>query len=203
MALEPMGKEPQITSFKRVLVMLTGLGSSPACQDSPAGPESDYGAADGTSPAITPVPSLVTFNSASCTLTSASTGAVSCSWDISNPAQTSLNLWTEALLQASYDCVNPKNGRIASSEVREIWTARPESGISSPSITGSNVALPLPALVNDYQGSMKKLNACRGNTVVQNLAWSLEYWDVAVAAIGGTLRESCFGSDNRYGCFTP
>lgn len=192
-----------MTSFKRVLVMLTGLGFITACQDSPTGPESVTATPSMARLAMTPDPSLVTYNSASCTLTSASTGAVTCSWDISNPAQTSLNLWTEALLQASYDCVNPKNGRVASSEVRDVWTARPESGVSSPSLTGSNVALPIPVLVNDYTGSMKKLNACRGNTVVQNLTWSLDYWDVAVAAIGGTVRESCFGSDNRYGCFTP
>lgn len=191
-----------MTSFKRVLVMLTGLGFITGCQDSPTGPGSVTSMPAMARVVITPDPSLVTYNFASCTLIDASTGAVSCSWDIGNPDENTLNFFAEALLQASYDCVNPKNGRVASSQVREIETLRGESGVSSSSLTGTNVALPLPNLPTDYTGSMKKLNACSGNSVVRNLTWSLEYWDVTVAALGGTLRQSCFGSDNRFGCFT-
>lgn len=191
-----------MNSIKRIVVMASGIAFMTACQDSPTAPLTRTPSLSVGRLAIVPDPSLVTYNSALCSLTDASTGAVSCSWDIGNPDANTLNFFAEALLQASYDCVNPKNGRVASSQVREIETLRGESGVSSSSLTGTNVALPLPNLPTDYTGSMKKLNACSGNSVVRNLTWSLEYWDVTVAALGGTLRQSCFGSDNRFGCFT-
>lgn len=191
-----------MTKLQRGLIILTGIAFMTACQESPTAPDNFMPVPSTLRPSITPDPTLVTFNSASCTLASASTGAVQCSWDISNPAANNLNFSVEALLDASYDCVNPKSGRVASSQVRQIGTIIQQSGVSSTSLTGSNVALPLPLLPTDFAGQMKKLNACKGNTVVDNLTWSLNYWDVAVSAIGGTLRQSCFASDNRDGCFT-
>jgi hypothetical protein len=191
-----------MTNLQRSLVILSGILFATGCQDSPTAPTNFASPHSALGIAIAPDPTLVTFNSASCTLTDASTGAVSCSWDISNPNQTHLNLFTEAILEASYDCVNPHNGRIASSQVRDLLAIRPTAD-SVASITGSNVALPLPVLPTFYEGSQKKLNACKGNTVVQDLTWRLAYWDVLVASTEGTAaRQSCFGSDNRFGCFT-
>ena len=191
-----------MTSLQRCFIMLSGLALITACQDVPTSPSELVPAPSAPRMAITPDPTLVTFNSASCTLISSSTGSVHCSWDISNPAENNLNLAVQASLQASYDCVNPHNGRIASSEVRDLGTIYQQSGVSSTSLTGTDVALPLPFLPTDYQGSMKKLNACKGNGVVENLTWSLTYWEVSVSAIGGTLRQSCFALDNRNGCYT-
>lgn len=192
-----------MTNLHRSLVILSGILFVTACQDSPTAPTDLTPSLPAPRFAIVPDPTLVTFNSASCSLTDASTGAVSCSWDISNPNEVNLNLFTEAILEASYDCVNPHNGRIASSQVRELLAIRPAFD-SAASITGSNVALPLPVLPTFYEGSQKKLNACKGNTVVQGLTWRLAYWDVLVASTEGTTaRQSCFGSDDRFGCFTP
>jgi hypothetical protein len=147
-------------------------------------------------------PTLVTFNSASCSLSSAATGAVSCSWNIDNPALNPLNLWAEAFVNVDYECVNPKNGRVASTEQRQLRTLKQYFGLSDASLTGADESLPAPQLMNDYTGKMKKMNACSGNTVPQNLSWSLAYWDVSVVTTTGTLRMSCFASDNSNGCFT-
>jgi hypothetical protein len=147
-------------------------------------------------------PTLVTFNSASCTLNSSSTGSTSCSWNISNTAELTLNLFAEALLDVTYDCVNARNGRVHSTEMTQIRTFKQYSGVNSATLTQSNDALPIPVLPTDFSGSMKKENACKGNSVPQNASWSLNYWDVSVITTSGTQRMHCFASDNRNGCFT-
>ena len=152
--------------------------------------------------AVAPDPTLVTFNSASCSVTNSVLGRVSCSWNISNPAEHSLNLWVQAILTATYNCVNPHNGRIASTEQRELETLQQYFGVSSPTLSGTNVALPLPFLPTDYRGQLKKQNACKGNGVVVALSYALEYWDVSVITTAGTQRFSCFASDDRLSCFT-
>ena len=189
-------------SLRRSAVLtLAGLAIA-ACSESPTAPGNvtrspllDVGVAVFDS-------SLVTFNSASCTLTSSSTGIVNCSWNISNPAETVLNLSAEALLDVSYDCVNPKNGRVQASETMQLHTFRVYSGVSSATLTGSSEALPWLILPTDFTGSLKKQNACKGNHVPQNAVWSLNYWDISVITTGGTTqRTSCAASDNRAGCF--
>jgi hypothetical protein len=191
-----------MTKLQRGLIMLSGIAFMTACQDSPTAPDNFMPPPSTLRPTITPDPTLVTFNSASCTLVSSAIGSVHCSWDISNPSANTVNLAVQVSLQASYDCIHPKTGRIATSEVRDLGTLYQESGVSSTSLTGTDVALSLPFLPTDYRGSMKKLNACKGNEVVQNLTWSMTYWEVTVTAIGGTLRQSCFAFDNRNGCYT-
>ena len=188
-----------MVSSRRAAMVLCTMIFAGACQDSPTAPASR---ASDVSFLIVPDPTLVTFNSASCTLTNATAGFVSCSWNISNPAETVLNLSVQAILTASYDCVNPNNGRIASSEQRELSTLTQQSGASAPTLTGTNVALPPTFLPTDNRGKLKKENACKGNQEVQSLSYSLTYWSVSVIAVGGTLRQSCFASDNREGCFT-
>jgi hypothetical protein len=185
---------------KRVLIVLSAAIVVTACQDSPTAPASP--APSDVSFLIVPDPTLVTFNSASCTLTNASAGFVSCSWNISNPAATLLNLNVQAILTASYDCVNPHNGRIQSSEQRELPTLRQFFSVASTTITGDNIALPPTFLPTDNTGRFKKENACKGNQVVQSLIYSLTYWQISVITVGGTLRQSCIASDNREGCFT-
>ena len=188
-------------SIKRGLAAVLVACLSTACHESPTEPASTaYVAAPRL--LLAPDAGLVTFNSASCSLTDPATGASTCSWDISNPAETQLNLSVQAVLRVSYDCVNPKNGRIASSEQRDLGTIKQYSGVSDPSLAGSNEVMPLPFLPTDNAGSAKKQNACKGNGVPQSLTWQLEYWNVSVITVSGALRMSCFASDNRNGCFT-
>jgi len=187
-------------SIRRAIVGLFTIGMVSACEDAPTAP---YSRLDFTPQSIVTVdPTLVTFNSASCAMTNTSTGRVACSWDIGNPGSHVLNLWAEAFVTASYDCVNPKNGRIASSEARQLRTLHQSFGVSATSLTASNQQLPLVALINDYTGKMNKLNACKGNQVPQSVTWSLDYWDVSVITVAGTQRMSCFASDNTNGCLT-
>ena len=174
------------------IISCTEAPTTPNMSPSPATPQF----------VITPDPTLVTFNSASCTLTSASAGFVACSWNISNPAGTLLNLNVQAILTASYDCVNPHNGRIASSEQRDLSTLVQQFSVSSATLTGTDVSLPPTFLPTENTGKFKKENACKGNQVVQNLSYSIAYWSVSVITVGTTLRQSCFASDNRDGCFT-
>ena len=188
-------------SINRAVAVLVAICALTACQDSPAGPDK---APDlkGPSFAITPDPTLVTFSLTSCSLTSSATGAISCSWNISNPNETKLITSAEALLTASYDCVNPKNGRTASSQDRQIRTADQYPVDSATSLNGSNVAVAPPFLPTDYTGKMKKQNACSDHQVVTGLTWSLDYWQVSVITVSGTARMNCFASDNRNGCQT-
>jgi hypothetical protein len=188
-------------SIKHALAAVLGASLITACSEPPTGPHNTASFAEPRL-LLAPDAGLVTFNSASCTLTDSSTGASSCSWNISNPAETQLNLSVQAVLRVSYDCVNPKNGRVASSEQRDLGTLKQYSGVSDPSLAGSNEAMPLPFLPTENTGSAKKQNACRGSTVPQSLTWQLEYWSVSVVTVSGSLRMSCFASDNRNGCFT-
>jgi hypothetical protein len=185
---------------RRGVMILSTIFLIGACQDSPTAPRSS--ALPDASFLIVPDRTLVTFNSASCAITNASAGFSSCSWNISNPAETVLNLSVQVILTATYDCVNPHNGRIASTEQRDLPTLRQYFSVSDATLTGTNVALPPPFLPTENTGKFKKENACKGNQVVQSLTYSIEYWSVSVITVGGTLRQSCVASDNREGCFT-
>jgi len=173
-----------------------------ACSDTPTSPDNLLTPRSLITISVTPDPTLVTFNSASCTLTNAGAGIVTCSWDITNAAANSLNLWAQAILTVNYDCVNPNNGRIASSETRDLETLVQVFGQSSTSLTGTNVALPATFLPTGLKGKEHKNNACKGNGVPMSLSYSLTYWDVSVITTTGTQRFSCFASDDRLGCFT-
>ena len=193
-----------MSQLRSTLTLLAFVVSSSACTDTPTSPEPENLLTPSSliSIAVTPDPTLVTFNSASCTLTNSFTGAVNCSWNISNPALNSLNMWAQVVLTVSYDCVNPHNGRIASSEQRDIETFRQFFGVSDATLTGTNVPLPQALLPTNLRGQDKKLNACKGNGVPVSLVYALTYWDVSVITTSGTQRFSCFASDNRLGCFT-
>jgi hypothetical protein len=192
-----------MSQLRRTLTLLAFVVSSSACSDTPpTSPQNVLAPSPLIEIAVTPDPTLVTFNAASCTLTNSFTGALSCNWNISNPSLNSLNLWAQAILTVNYDCVNPHNGRIASSEQRDLETIRQFFGVSSATLTGTNVALPQALLPTNLRGQDKKLNACKGNGVPMSLVYSLTYWDVSVITTSGTQRFSCFASDNRLGCLT-
>jgi hypothetical protein len=192
--------ESSMISIRRAVAPLVAVGLTIACSEAPTAPQADLRLSHVIIQAVDPT--LVTFNSASCTLASASTGQVSCSWNISNPDANVMNLWAEGILVVNYQCVNPKNGRIASSEQREISTLQQFFSVSATSLTGSNSLLPLPNLPNDLRGKQNRENACRGNGEPQGMTWRLDYWDVSVITVGGIQRFSCAASDNRNGCFT-
>jgi len=173
-----------------------------ACSDSPTSPTEVRGPQYLIDISAIVDPTLVTFNSASCSLTNAGAGIVTCSWNISNAAENSLNMWAQTVLTATYDCVNPNNGRIASSEQRSLETLIQFFGQTSATLTGTNVALPAPFLPTGLKGQEHKQNACKGNAVPMGIHYSLAYWDVSVITTGAPQRFSCFGSDDRLGCLT-
>ena len=173
-----------------------------ACSESPTSPAEIRGPQNLIDISAIVDPTLVTFNSASCSLTNAGAGIVSCSWNISNPAQNSLNMWAQTVLTASYSCVNPNNGRVASTEQRDFETLIQFFGQTSATLTGTNVALPVPFLPTGLKGQEHKQNACKGNAVPMGIQFSLTYWDVSVITTSLPQRFSCFGSDSRLGCLT-
>lgn len=191
-----------MSQLRRALTLLAFVVSSTACSDTPTSPDNLSTPSSLIAISVTPDPTLVTFNSASCTLTNAAAGLVSCSWNISNPGLNSLNQWAQAILTVSYDCVNPHNGHIASSEQRELETLVQRFGQTGATLTGTNVALPATFLPTNLKGQDHKQNACKGNGVPMSLSYALTYWDVSVITTTGTQRFSCFASDNRLGCFT-
>jgi hypothetical protein len=185
---------------RRAAVVLCTMLVAGACQDSPTAPSASP-AAD-VSLLIVPDPTLVTFNSGSCSVTNAFAGFTSCSWNISNPSATLLNLSVQEILTATYNCVNPNNGRIASVEHRDLPVLVQFFSVNATSLTGTNTPLPPPFLPTENTGRFKKENACKGNQIVQALSYSISYWSITAVTVGGTLRQSCLASDNREGCFT-
>src|SRR5215208_7968928 len=63
----------------------------------------------------------VSINSGSCSLISASTGDVRCSYDIANPDGILINIWPDAHLYMNYQCVNSSTGKIQSSGTGSRW----------------------------------------------------------------------------------
>jgi hypothetical protein len=151
---------------------------------------------------------IVTFNSASCTLVNAATGSVQCSWDISN-GPNPFNVYPEALLDVTYNCVNPSNGRIASTSNRERWVwSNGVEGITTGTSVETNHQLNPPNIWNSYTGKDKKFNACKGSQVVSITNTSMLYWDLYVdnwydGQPWADYRYGCFASDARYECLTP
>jgi hypothetical protein len=179
--------------------LLTLLG---ACTDPPTAPGRDFAPRALVGISVVPDPTLVTFNSASCSLASALIGTANCSWNISNPDANTLNLAAEIDLTATYNCVNPHNSRIASAEQRELSTLIQQFSVSATTLLGSNVPIPPPFLPVNNTGKFKKENACKGNQIVQGLSYQISYWRISVITVGGVQRVGCFASDNREGCFT-
>ena len=186
--------------LRRTLSVLAIAGAINACSDSPSGPVA--GPQSIISIAVPPDPTLVTFNSATCALTNSALGSVTCSWNISNPGLFALNNWAQAILTVSYNCVNPHNGRVQSSQTRDLETLIQFFGVPDATLVRTNVVLPPPFLPTDFTGQDHKKNACKGNGVPMSIQYSLTYWDVSVITTTGAQRFSCFASDNRLGCFT-
>lgn len=200
-------------SFPRSILFLTATaGVLTACDSVPTAPENvtarDRGIAMtiSTDPAFDPA--LVSYNSASCTLQDASTGSVACSYDLGNPTGQSRDIYPGAYLRVSYDCVNPKNGRIASSASIEqsVYTWR--LAVTETSISATDDPLPAPYIpANNYTGKDKKYNACKGSNVVSVTDISMLYWEIWIdnwysGQPGADYRWSCYASDDRFGCVT-
>jgi hypothetical protein len=121
----------------------------------------------------------VSINSASCSLISASTGEVRCSYDIANADGVLINIWPEAHLVMNYQCVSPSTGKIQSSGIGARWTAA-SSTVTDVHPTANNIQLSMATLPNDYVGKDTRRNTCKGkqNLVITN--YSMDYFDVWV-----------------------
>ena len=140
----------------------------------------------------------VTFNSASCTLASSTTGEVRCSWDITNANGTSLEYWAQASMAITYNCLDSR-GQIRSSGTANTWTYQYYPHVTSTSITGTNQQLPTVIPYNRATGSSKKYNACKSGQQLQITGYTMPYWEVYIQTLGND--GACLASDNRKGCF--
>jgi hypothetical protein len=138
----------------------------------------------------------VSFNSASCTLVSSTTGEVRCSWDITNANGTSLDYWADAYMSITYNCLN-NTGQIRSSGTANVWTYLAYTSVTSTSITGANQQLPTARPSNTGTGSSKKYNVCKGGQQLQITGYAMQYWDIYIET---PTERACLGSDDRYGC---
>jgi hypothetical protein len=138
----------------------------------------------------------VTFNSASCTLASSTTGEVRCSWDITNANGTGLEYWVQAYMSITYNCLN-STGQIRSSGTTKQWSSLEFHGVTSTSITGTNQQLVTAVPNNTYTGNTKRYNACKGGQQLQITGYAMQYWHVWVEGAG---ESECLGSDGSFGC---
>jgi hypothetical protein len=147
--------------------------------------------------ALATVISGVSFNSASCTLASGTTGEVRCSWDIMNANGTSLDYYPQAYMAITYNCLN-NTGEIRSSGTANGWSTLSFRAVTSTSITGTNQQLVTALPYNIGTGSSKKYNVCKGTHQLQITGYTMEYWHILIDA--GSGGNACLGSDNRYRC---
>jgi hypothetical protein len=152
---------------------------------------------------------MVTYNSVACTSGPYSATA-SCSYDLSNPTLGLRNVSLIAYMDdITYDCVNPKTGKVASSGFAPYGTAvGPFFTTTAATISGANSLLGPPDLPNSYTGKDKKRNACAGTNVVRITDGTMSYWRIYVhnyveGQDRGDFRWSCYASDDHEGCFTP
>ena len=147
----------------------------------------------------------VSINSLSCSLISASTGEVRCSYDITNPDGTLINIWPEAHLRMNYQCVSPSTGKIQSTGVGARW-AYAASTVTDVHPTADNIQLSTATLPNDYVRKDTKRNTCKGKQTLVITNYAMDYFDVYVDNYysGQPSTEyafACLGSEDwGYGC---
>jgi hypothetical protein len=178
-----------------------------ACSESPTNPDAD------TTPAARPnlsvsVPGTnISINSVACSLTSASTGGVKCSYDVSNPDGLMVNTYPSATLKVDYQCVNSSTGRVQSTGTLYPRAWGYHEGLTATSISATDEALTNPTLPTHYTRSDKKYNACKGNQTAVPTNYALYYWELLVdnwyyGQPGANYLYACLGSETWYGCST-
>jgi hypothetical protein len=138
----------------------------------------------------------VAFNSASCTLANSTTGEVRCSWDITNANGTSLEIWPQAYMTITYNCLN-STGHIRSSGTTNRWSSLSFYNVTSTSITGTNQQLVTAVPNNTGTGSGRRHNACKTGQQLQITGYTMQYWHVWIFGAG---EDECLGSEGGYGC---
>jgi hypothetical protein len=190
-----MNRSTQEFTMKRIIaaafVALTLAACSetstePQTRTAPTQPASFSAALPGTNVAIT---------SGSCSLLSASTGEVRCSYDIANPDGILINIWPEAHMIMNYQCVNPSTGKIQSSGVGSRWTAASWTG-TDVNPTANNIQLSTATLPNDYVHKDTKRNTCKGKQNLVITSYSMDYFDVWV----DNYYSGQPGEEYVYGC---
>jgi hypothetical protein len=121
----------------------------------------------------------VSINSASCSLISASTGEVRCSYDITNPDGILINIWPEAHLIMNYQCVSPSTGKIQSTGVGSRWAAA-SSTVTDVHPTADNLQLSTATLPNEYVRKYTRGNTCKGKQTLVITNYAMDYFDVYV-----------------------
>jgi hypothetical protein len=149
----------------------------------------------------------VTITDGFCTQISTITGEVRCDYNVSNPDGLLLNIYPEAVLNLSYQCVNPSTGKVQSSGTGSRWAQAYVEGVTGTTLTGTGVKLGTPTLPNTYVKKYNKYNTCKGkqNLVITN--YTIAYWDIYVdnwysGQPSDQYNWTCLGQDDRYKCQT-
>jgi hypothetical protein len=191
--------------MRRLIPAVFAAAMLAACSESPTNPDAD------TTPAVRPSLSVslpgtnISINSVACSLTSASTGGVKCSYDVSNPDGLLVNVYPSAYLKIDYQCVNPNTGKVQSSGTswRSAWGYH--EGVTATSISATDEALNNPTLPTYYTRADKKYNACKGKLTAVPTHYALEYWELFIdnwysGQPGADYLYTCLGSDTSHGC---
>lgn len=193
----------RVVPFALVAAMLA------ACSESPTEPATSKSPAPAAAPSFSvALPgTTASITSGSCSLVSASTGQVKCSYDVANPDGLLLNIYPEAMLDIDYQCVNASTGKVQSSGTNARWAVGSFEGVTATNPTGTDVQLGSPTINNSYVRKDKKYNACKGNQKVIITNYSMRYWEVYLdnwysGQPNADYTWTCLGFDTSHGCPT-
>jgi hypothetical protein len=178
-----------------------------ACSESPTNPDADTTPAARPSLSVSVPGTNISINSGACSLTSASTGGVKCSYDVSNPDGLMVNTYPSATLKIDYQCVNSSTGKVQSTGTlyRGAWGYH--EGLTATSISATDEALINPTLPTHYTRADKKYNACKGKQTAVPTNYALVYWQLLVdnwyyGQPNADYLYACLASETGHGCAT-
>jgi hypothetical protein len=180
-----------------------------ACTETPTDPDTTKAFSERPMLSVALPGTTASITSGSCSLVSASTGQVRCSYDIANPEGLLLNIYPGARLNVAYKCINAGTGKIQSSGSILRWAAGADvDAETATNPTATDVQLSIPTAPSGYIHKDSKINVCNGKqtTVVTN--YSLVYWEVYIDnwypfQPDTEYSYTCMASDPSYrGCAT-
>jgi hypothetical protein len=194
--------------MRRIVPFVLTAAMLAACSESPTDPSSSKSPAPAAPSFSVALPgTTASISSGSCSLVSASTGQVTCSYDVANPDGLLLNIYPGAMLAVDYQCTNASTGRVQSSGTGSRWTWAAFEGVTATNPTGTDITLASPTVNNSYTRKDRKFNACKGNQKLIITNYSLKYWEVYLdnwysGQPNADYTWTCLGADNSRGCAT-
>ena len=174
-----MNRSTQEFAMKRIIAAAFVALTLAACSETTTEPDTSRAPTQSASFSVAVPGTNVSINSVSCSLISASTGEVRCSYDITNPDGILINIWPEARVVMNYQCLSSSTGKIQSSGIGARWIYGNVT-VTDVHPTADNVQLSTATLPNDFVRKDNKRNTCKGKQTLVITNYSMDYFDVYV-----------------------